>query len=119
MLPDMEKIATLLAVFLLVITSATCKAPTIDTNVKLTLEKEVDEEGVHVYGTTNLPDEAFLLIEASSMESWGGVAATNVRVRDGRYATYLNLNALCLHFSLSQIRFCPSLRATARYKVQR
>ncbi|MBT9143696.1 MAG: putative polysaccharide biosynthesis protein with aminopeptidase-like domain protein [Dehalococcoidia bacterium] len=27
--------------------------------------------------------------------------------------------SLCLHFSLSQIRFCPSQRVTARYKVQR
>ncbi|MBT9163994.1 MAG: hypothetical protein DDT24_00921 [Chloroflexi bacterium] len=27
--------------------------------------------------------------------------------------------SLCLHFPLSQIRFCPSRRVTATYKVQR
>lgn len=88
----MRKLAAILALSLLAMAVLGCGPPAVDTNVQMTLEKEVGEDGVHVWGTTNLPDGAVLVVQATSLEGVGNVrgCADNVEVKDGRYSTYLN-----------------------------
>jgi hypothetical protein len=89
----MRKLAAILALSLLAMAVLGCGTLAVDTNVQMTFEMEVDKDGVHVWGTTNLPDGAVLVIQATSLEGVGnvrGCADHNVEVKDGRYSTYLN-----------------------------
>ena len=69
-----------------------CGSPAVDTDVQITLEHQLDGQGIQVWGTTNLPDGAVLIVQATEAKGLDlRAAAENVKVRDGKYDTYLNL----------------------------
>lgn len=93
-----KSLVILLTIALLVVIPVGCGAPAheVDTNVQMTLERQVDSDGVHIWGTTNLPDGALLFIQISSLRpsglvEWTGVAWDTIEVKGGQYSAYFNL----------------------------
>ncbi|MBT9133096.1 MAG: hypothetical protein DDT32_02059 [Syntrophomonadaceae bacterium] len=93
-----QSLVVLLTILLLVVIPSGCGAPAqeVDTNVQITLERQVDKDGVHVWGTTTLPDGAILFIQISSLApsgliEWTGVAWDTIEVKGRQYSAYFNL----------------------------